>query len=481
MDLPLLQRLAPLLHQALAGQRVKALSAAGRTGALLRLASGKRLLLSWDPARPGAFLVPEGADLTEGETPFTGALAARLAGAALAEVALPDPAERVLRLSFTAGWPRKGEGPCLLLEAMGRRSNLLLVEPRRGSRYRILASARALSPAANPARPMRLGGEYLPPPPPSAPRPRRGAPPLGDLAELARVAWAWRGERPSPSPPPDEGSPTSLAGPLRRLRERIARELARLREEEERCRGFERVRLMGEALLLHLREVPPGADRVSLPHPGHPGSALEVPLDPSLSASGNANRLFERARRLQRGLSGTERLRREAVGALAAAEEAEGALAKGEEGPARALLGLRPAPGGGPGDGESPSPAAWKGPGWRHERGGFLILVGRGPADNERVTFEAAGPDDLWLHARDYPSSHVVILAGGRPVPEDVVRHAAALCAGRSGARRDSAVEVTVAERKWVRKPKGAKPGLVTVSRSRTVLARRKKGEEWPG
>ena len=103
---------------------------------------------------------------------------------------------------------------------------------------------------------------------------------------------------------------------------------------------------------------------------------------------------------------------------------------------------------------------------------GFTILVGRTSTDNEKVTFRAAGPNDLWLHARDYPGSHVIILTEKRHVPDKVLYTAAALAAEASGARNDIAPEIMVTERKWVRKLKGGKPGQVTVERFRTIRPR---------
>jgi predicted ribosome quality control (RQC) complex YloA/Tae2 family protein len=491
MDLSALQELAPLLSALLAGRKVSGVLAGGPGEIVLHFsrAAGTgaeaRLLLSSDARCPGVFLLPPDAESpSPSPSPSPGPLAEamenRVAGAVLEAVFLPFPGDRVVELRFLAPWPRKGEGPRLLLEVMGRRSNLLLLDPA----GRILASARTLSPSANRVRPLRLGGLYVPPPPPTgAAVARRAAPPPTGGGDAFAAAWAWKCER-TPAKPA-AGPEAPLLPPLLRLRDRLAREEARLRGEEARCRGHEEVRTKGEALLIHLAEVRTGSDRIVLAHPGDPAAPLAIDLDPALPPQRNAKRLFDLARRLQRGEAEAGERRRRAGEALRAADAALAALEGGEEAPARALLKLAPGagPGAGPRQAAPPTgqPRGWPGPGRRYEREGFAILVGKGAADNDRVTFEAAGPRDLWLHARDCPSSHVVVLAGGRPVPEAVVLFAAALCAGRSGAKKDSAVEVMVAERKWVRKVKGGKPGLVAVSRSRTVLARRRKGEEWPG
>jgi predicted ribosome quality control (RQC) complex YloA/Tae2 family protein len=66
----------------------------------------------------------------------------------------------------------------------------------------------------------------------------------------------------------------------------------------------------------------------------------------------------------------------------------------------------------------------------------------------------------------------VVILTEKRQVPDRVLYAAAAMAAAGSGAKNDTAPEIMVTERKWVRKLKGGKPGQVTVERFRTIRPR---------
>ncbi|HEY8477000.1 MAG TPA: NFACT RNA binding domain-containing protein, partial [Chloroflexota bacterium] len=100
---------------------------------------------------------------------------------------------------------------------------------------------------------------------------------------------------------------------------------------------------------------------------------------------------------------------------------------------------------------------------------GFEVLAGATVSGNEEVTFRLATPDDLWLHARGVPGAHVVIRSGGRRVPEHVVRQAASLAAFYSRARDEGVAAVDVCERRHVRRPRGAPPGLVTYVQERTV------------
>jgi predicted ribosome quality control (RQC) complex YloA/Tae2 family protein len=101
---------------------------------------------------------------------------------------------------------------------------------------------------------------------------------------------------------------------------------------------------------------------------------------------------------------------------------------------------------------------------------GYEILVGRTARDNDHLTFRIARPHDLWLHAADYPGSHVVVRNPNRAeIPQKTIIEAAQLAASYSQARRDAKVDVHYTPRKFLSKPKGAAPGLVRMSSFRTI------------
>jgi predicted ribosome quality control (RQC) complex YloA/Tae2 family protein len=109
----------------------------------------------------------------------------------------------------------------------------------------------------------------------------------------------------------------------------------------------------------------------------------------------------------------------------------------------------------------------YRGDGWR-------ILVGKSSRGNDYLTSRIAMPDDLWLHARDYPGAHTVLKAVGPSAdpPPEVVRAAAEAAAWHSAAREESMVDVSYALRKHVRKVKGRPAGQVLVPKSKTVRVR---------
>jgi predicted ribosome quality control (RQC) complex YloA/Tae2 family protein len=101
----------------------------------------------------------------------------------------------------------------------------------------------------------------------------------------------------------------------------------------------------------------------------------------------------------------------------------------------------------------------------------YEILVGKASKDNDFLTFRVAKSQDLWLHAADYPGSHVVIKNPNRKeIPPRTLLEAAQLAAFYSTARQQPKVAVHYTPKKFVNKPKGAALGLVSLSSFKTIL-----------
>ncbi len=102
---------------------------------------------------------------------------------------------------------------------------------------------------------------------------------------------------------------------------------------------------------------------------------------------------------------------------------------------------------------------------------GFEILVGRRAKDNDFLTFRVAKSLDLWLHAADYPGSHVVVKNPNRQeIPPKTLLEAAQIAAFYSQAKSQGKVAVHYTQKKFVNKPKGAVPGLVSLASFKTIL-----------
>ena len=100
---------------------------------------------------------------------------------------------------------------------------------------------------------------------------------------------------------------------------------------------------------------------------------------------------------------------------------------------------------------------------------GLTVYVGRNNRQNDLLTCKAAHKNDLWLHVQKIHGSHVVIACGGAPVPERTLTEAAMLAAYYSQARQGQNVPVDYCPVRQVKKPNGAKPGMVVYENYNTV------------
>ena len=102
---------------------------------------------------------------------------------------------------------------------------------------------------------------------------------------------------------------------------------------------------------------------------------------------------------------------------------------------------------------------------------GFEILVGKKAKDNDYLSFRVAKSLDLWLHAADYPGSHVIVRNPNRKeIPNKTLLEAAQLAAFYSSGREQVKAAVNYTPKKFVNKPKRSAPGLVSLASFKTIL-----------
>jgi hypothetical protein len=261
------------------------------------------------------------------------------------------------------------------------------------------------------------------------------------------------------------------AARLERLEGNLARDLRGLPDESG-------LRRDAEVLLASALPLPAGATEVELPDPYEPEKMRRIEVDPALGGPKSADRLFTKARRIERARRQVEARLHDTRTAARAAREHE---AKVEA--ARDTVELPPSghgrPGSGPGrvrsrpdaaSASAPEATADRSRGPRHylTARGLSILVGRGARENHQLTFKVARPEDLWLHARDVPGAHVILKdPEGRAGAEDL-REAAEVAAFFSESGREAKADVHVTRRKHVR-PGGGGPGRVTLGHTDTL------------
>ncbi len=99
----------------------------------------------------------------------------------------------------------------------------------------------------------------------------------------------------------------------------------------------------------------------------------------------------------------------------------------------------------------------------------YDIYVGKNNKQNDELTLRFASSNDIWLHTKDIPGSHVIIKTKGSQIPEQTILEAGYLAAFYSKGRNSSNVPVDYALKKHVRKPNGAKPGMVIYEENKTL------------
>jgi len=259
-------------------------------------------------------------------------------------------------------------------------------------------------------------------------------------------------------------------------------------------------RRRGEILLTYYKEIPRGASRVELPDPyaDSPGSRVRLVLDPSLSPQDNAARLFQKAKKGERGLALVERRLADTRNSLTVCTELRRAVQ--DQPPKEALASLdaffRKAalnfsargerqknrssrPSSAPPRAERPehrSPGAHRSirPRTFVTSDGWTVWVGRNNTENDLITHRLSQPHDFWFHVVGAPGSHVILRRPTRtavPKPR-TLEEAASIAAYFSKARKLSRVPVMFTERKFVSKPRRSKPGLALATREREIVVR---------
>ncbi len=279
---------------------------------------------------------------------------------------------------------------------------------------------------------------------------------------------------------------------LSRERAFLERKLVNLQQDLADARLAAEFRRKGELLksILHAVRLGDGAVEATDPETGQ---RAEIPLRPELTPAQNLEAYFARYHKESRGAAAIEQQLRDTESARSEIEELEEKLRRiaGSDTPdlqgLQALAGqprirklisrfypsrsAQPAPVKAPGKSRVPGRLL---PKRYRSQTGLEIWVGRSDEGNDYLTTRLARGNDLFFHLEGYPGSHVILRTEGRtdPPPEAVL-DACELAVHFSKLKDVARAEVHVAQIKNVKKPKGAKPGLVYVLRGKTVHLRR--------
>ncbi len=269
---------------------------------------------------------------------------------------------------------------------------------------------------------------------------------------------------------------------VRKALQRSERKLEKQNAEAEEARLGERLQQWGDTLSANYKAVRRGLSSVRLANV-HSGEDVEIILDPALSPQENVQEYYRRAAKAKRAGPAVQRQveRTQAEIQFLSALQNRLAACEPSDDTARTTTEIESIENELIARGFLPKAPPAKGP--QLEEQGFrrvvleekwTILIGRNDAQNDDLTLHVARPHDLWFHAYGSPGSHVVLRRDSKdePVPQNVVERAASLAAWFSKQKHSTKVAVNYTEKRYVRKPRKAPPGLVMIEREKTIYVR---------
>ncbi len=248
------------------------------------------------------------------------------------------------------------------------------------------------------------------------------------------------------------------------LFERTARKIEKQRGELAGTANREQDRVFGELLKANLYQVERGARFVDVVNYYDPdGGTVRIPLKPELSPSKNAQRYFNDYRKANTAREQLTRRIAEGEAELAYLESVADELTRADSD--RALAEIREefiAAGYLRRETSARRKPVKALPPLRFETDdGFTVLVGRNNRQNDELTLHTADKRDLWFHTKSVHGTHAILVTEGKEVPPTSQMQAAMLAAYHSKARQSSGVAVDTCPVRQVKKPAGARPGMV--------------------
>lgn len=395
-------------------------------------------------------------------------LRSRITGARVEGVTQRE-GERIVEIGLKKGRAPDEEGFTLVVELTGKSSNIILCD----SNGVVLDSLKRFPPETS-VRAVEPGLPLIPLPPLKGEEGKEPA-----VSRLEGESWNEAAERHYSALAAGE-TEDALRRRLRRVaaqaEKKAGRKLDNLLGDESRAGEDVAFYRLGELLASNLGKARKGSTEVETDdYTKVPPEKVTIRLDPKLSPKENMERYFKRARKAKVALS----LLKERIPKVREELEYIASLLY-EIDDAETLADLKAVEeelmdGGYIKEVREKERAAKAEPVRRFTSSeGFEVLCGKSGAGNDMIVKGYAAKEDIWFHASKVPGSHVLIKVAGRrgELTKKTIEEAASFAAYHSKARAAGKVEVVYTEAKHVRKPPGAKPGMVTISEFKSVVVR---------
>ena len=255
------------------------------------------------------------------------------------------------------------------------------------------------------------------------------------------------------------------------LKARTERKLALRLEDLKKCENREELRIWGELIKANLHLISQGSNFAEVPNYYDPDlKNIRIPLNPALSPSANANKYFKDYKKTYTAEETLLKLTVTDKEELVYFDSVLESISRCRD--LSDITEIR----------EELSDASYikQQPNRKKQKPknefkefisneGYKILVGKNNRQNDYLTTVLAGKNDLWFHTKNIPGSHVIVFCGGNEVSDETILQAATLAALNSKAQNSTQVPVDYTPVKFVKKPNGAKPGMVIYTTNKTV------------
>ena len=265
---------------------------------------------------------------------------------------------------------------------------------------------------------------------------------------------------------------SDLVKKVKNLIARNERKLVLRKQELLKSANREHLRIYGELIKANIYRIPKGATKLMAQNYYDPEcKEIEIPLNSALSPANNASKYFKEYKKActaeqtlgklindcENELSYLESVLFELQSANSNAELLEIRAELGELGYIPRNLGNKKAK-------ITASP-------YEFSKNGYRILVGRNNLQNDKLTTKIAEKNDLWFHTKNIHGAHVILFTEGKEPDDETLIFAATLAAYFSKAQSSNQVPVDYTPVRFVKKPNGAKPGMVIYQTNKTIFA----------
>ena len=253
--------------------------------------------------------------------------------------------------------------------------------------------------------------------------------------------------------------------------ERIARRTANQREELKECAGRDKLKKYGDLIMANLYCLEKGQGTAEVGDYYEPDCpVIKIPLDKRLTPSQNAQKYYKEYRKADTAEKKLIGLIKQGEEELEYIDSVFDSLTRADSETDIIQLRLELAEQGYVKSSKIKGKPPKSLPPIRFvSSDGYEIRVGRNNKQNDRLTCKDSDKLDIWLHTQGITGSHTVISCGGETPPDRTLEEAAVIAAYHSKGKNSSQVPVDYTLIKYVKKPNGAKPGMVIFTNNRTL------------